>query len=387
MKSSYDVAVVGAGPAGSFLAYLLAKEKFKVILIDKEKFPREKICAGGLTAKVFNLLPFDISPLKPQQISKICLVYKMKKQFIRTYRQPLVYTINRAEFDNFLAQKAQKAGAYFLQNHRLEKIINKNGVYHLQTKKKLINAKIVVGADGANSIVSPLVGFRPDTIDLGLQFNVPLRADKEKFHQKIIMSWGSIPKGYAWVFPKKDSLAVGVGGPKNLGKKLKIYLDSWLDYLEIKNENLKLTGHLIPHRLRKKSHLFKDNIVLIGDAGGLNDSLTGEGIFYALKSAKIAAKHIKDFLSGNKIAFKNYEKEINQEIMPELKATYFFNKTSVIFFPLVFRLIEKNDYFWKVFCRLIRGDKSFLEVKKQFRPDRLIKKIYALKREISISSK
>jgi flavin-dependent dehydrogenase len=128
-------------------------------------------------------------------------------------------------------------------------------------------------------------------------------------------------------------------------------------------------------------------MILIGDATGLNEPLTGEGIFYALKSAQIAAKYLKDFFTGNSNALKNYEKAINKEILPGLKAGYFFKKISPIFSPFVFRLIKKNDYYWDVLYRLFSGEKTFLEIKKLLRPDRLIKKIYERKRVASKSSR
>ena len=380
MEKIYDVAIIGAGPAGSTLAYRLAQEKLKVILVDKEKFPREKVCAGGLTAKIFKVLPFDIKPVIEKEIFSLRLVYKKQEDFCKKYHQPLIYTVKRSRFDDFLAQKAKKAGACFLEQNEIKKISRKEKFYQIKTKHKSFKAKVIVGADGTNSFVAKFIDFKTNSIDIGLQFDIPYQESQN--NQTLVLGWGWIPYGYTWVFPNNQFLATGVSGSKDLAQKLKSYLKDWVDFLGLTKENLSLKGHPMIHYLGK-SHLFKDKIILIGDAGGLNDPLTGEGIFYALKSAEIASRHIKNFFLGNKNAFKNYEKEINKEILPELKAADFFRKVSPLFFPLVFRQIKTNNYYWSVLCRLIRGEKTFLEIKKQLKPLGLIKKIYEIKRETS----
>jgi len=380
MEKIYDVAIIGAGPAGSTLAYRLAQEKLKVILVDKEKFPREKVCAGGLTAKVFKVLPFDIKPVIEKEIFSLRFVYKNRQDFCKKYHQPLICIVGRANFDNFLVQKAKKAGAVFLAKHEITEISQKNGFYQVKAGDKLIKAIVIVGADGTNSFVAKFIGFKSEVTDIGLQFEIS--QPKFQHHQPIVLGWGWIPHSYMWVFPHQKFLAIGGGGPKVTTKKLKIYLEDWITFLGLKKEKQQMRGHLMTHWLGK-AHLFKERIILIGDAGGLNDPLTSEGIFYALQSAQIAADCVKDFLAGNQNALYNYEKIIKQKILPELKAAYFFNKISPFFFPLALRLIKTNDYYWDIFCRLIRGEKTFLEIKKQLRPDRLIRRIYEIKRETS----
>ncbi len=384
MKKTADVTIVGAGPAGSFLAYLLAKEKIKVILIDKEKFPREKVCAGGLTPKVLKILPFNLKPLIEGKFSSVYIFYKNYPGFIKKYHRPLVYTVNRAKFDYFLVNKAQKAGAEFLPQHEVKKIIRKRNNFQIQAGHQFIETKIIVGADGANSFVAKFIGFKPDSIDIALQYEIP-RQNKQKI-KTITMGGGLIPHGYAWVFPNKQFLEVGVGAPQKIGKKVKAYLEDWVKVLDLNHNHLPLKGHPLTHCLRQ-NFFVKKKIILIGEAAGLNNPLTGEGIFYALRSAQMAALHLKSFFNGKKNALKNYEKDINEEILPELRAANFLIRILPFLLPLLFRLAKRNDYYWLSFFQLIRGDKTFLEVKSQLRPERLIKKIYALKRATSISSK
>lgn len=383
MEKIFDVAIIGAGPAGSTLAYRLAQEKLKIILVDKEKFPREKVCAGGLTAKVFKFLPFNINSVIEKEIFQLCLIYKLKKQFTISCHKPLIYTTKRVNFDYFLVKMAKNAGVKFLPSNEVKIISPNDNFYDLQTKTTLIKSKIIVGADGAESFVAKFINFKPDYVDLGLQFNIPAKLFKKReLKGKIVLSWDNIISGYSWVFPQKNSFVVGVGGPAKLGKKLNDYLSKWSDWLISGERKPKLTGHTLVHRLRKIP-IVKDNIILIGEAAGLNEPLSGEGIFYALKSAEIASRHIKDFFLGNKNAFKNYEKEINKEILPELKAADFFRKISSLVLPLAFRKIKTSGYYRNLLCRLIRGEKTFLEIKNQLKPLKLIRKIYGTKKEIS----
>jgi len=111
---TYDVAIVGAGPAGSSLAYRLAGEGFDVVLIDKEPFPRKKICAGGLPPKVLKFLPCNISPVVQNEVFQVNISHELRDELVRSYEKVLIYTVNRERFDEFLVRQAEVAGADFL---------------------------------------------------------------------------------------------------------------------------------------------------------------------------------------------------------------------------------------------------------------------------------
>jgi geranylgeranyl reductase family protein len=378
INKTYDVAIIGAGPAGSTLAYFLVQSGARVILIDKEKFPRKKVCAGGLPPKVLDILPFDISSVIEREISQVTLTHKFGGEFTRSYHKPLIYTINRERFDNFLAQKAKSLGVEFLESQKIVTLSFESGSWILATTHKIIKATILVGADGANSLVAKKISLNPpDIFHTGLQVEIPIRLiRKTKYLDRAIaLDWGVFKDSYGWIFPKGEMVSIGVKGPVNLGKQLKLYFYDLLRYYGISSENQNLSGHLIPHRISEHPILAK-TALLVGDAAGLVDFWTGEGIFYAIKSSEIAAKHIKRFLDGQQASLDSYEIAVNQEIMPEIKTSYQFSKIFNYLSPLAFKIIRKYDYPWDVFCRIMRGDRTFLEVKKRFRPDILLKKLF-----------
>lgn len=376
--TAYDTAIIGAGPAGSSLAYFLAASGFKVILIDKERFPRKKVCAGGLPSKILKVLPFDISPVIEKDISEVSLTYKLRESFQKSYQETLIYTVEREKFDNFLTEKAKVSGAIFLDGQKIDDLHYQDGYWFFITNGEKIKARVLVGADGANSFVAKTIGLKPaDFFGLGIQVEVPTSISRKYITQDdktIILDWGSIKDGYGWLFPKKETVSIGVKGPVILGKQLRLYLFDMLEYLGLKAENLAITAHLIPYRVSKKSISTK-GAILIGDAAGLVDYWTGEGIFYAIKSSTLAAEEIRKFLKGNIGSLRHYEAAVNREIMPELQTSYHFAKMFNYLSSIAFKAIRKYDYPWNAFCRIMRGDRTFLEAQKRLRPDILFKKL------------
>jgi flavin-dependent dehydrogenase len=116
-------------------------------------------------------------------------------------------------------------------------------------------------------------------------------------------------------------------------------------------------------------------VLLVGDAAGLVDFWTGEGISLALQSARLAAGPILKFFQGKAAALAGYQALVDRDLTPELTASYQFSKIFNHIGWLAFRCLEAYDYPWEVFCRLMRGDRSFMEVRKRLRPDIFIRKL------------
>ncbi len=375
-KHNFDVAIIGAGPAGSSLAYFLGKAGLKVILIDKAGFPRNKVCAGGLPVKIAKILPFDISPVIEREIYEVTLSYKLEKDYKRVCPKPLLYMVNRAKLDFFMVQQAVKLGVDFWEEQTVKTLSWEGNTWIVKMADKAVTASILVGADGATSFAAKSMLLKPvNYFHIGLQYEVPIHLFKnaECLERGIVIDWGNFKDSYGWIFPKKEIASIGVQGLIKNGKQLKIYLDDFLRYCGVSPENQNLMGHLIPHRTQKTA-LAANRALLIGDAAGLTDYWTGEGIFYAVKSAGIAARQILRFLK-NEISLDEYEKAIDKEIMPEFETSYQFSRIFNHIAPLAFRILKKNNYQWDIFCRIMRGDRTFLDMKKSFRPDILLSKL------------
>ncbi len=119
MATGFDVLIVGAGPAGGFLGYLLARGGFKVKIIDKAKFPRDKVCGGGISNKTVELLPFDISPVTQHRVMGAFLTYQNRDTVVKDLNERGGAAVLRSEFDDFLLQKAIGAAPSFRVRRRL----------------------------------------------------------------------------------------------------------------------------------------------------------------------------------------------------------------------------------------------------------------------------
>lgn len=380
MEEYFDVAIVGAGPAGSSLAFSLSKSGLSTILFDRENFPRNKLCGGGLPAKVLDILPFNIDHLIENKVDSIGLSWKLGNDFFKTYPKPLIYTVDRSKFDNFIVNLAKQAGTVFCDGEPATAFNFENNLFKISTIKRNISARVLVGADGSHSKVAEFLSLWPiDYSHIALQVEVSSELISRKRFGKtsILLDWGFLNDGYAWVFPKDEKALIGVQVPIKQGQKANSYLLDFLSYIGIDKKNVKVEGHLIPHRIRNNS-ISKENALLVGDAAGLADYWTGEGMYYALKSSQIASKHILSFLRGEVATMKGYDLEINSSIMPELRASRDFSNLFNHFGKITFVAIKKYDYAWDVLCRIMRGDRTFNEAKKRLRPDIFLRKLLKL---------
>src|SRR5919109_4255490 len=142
----FDVAVVGAGPAGSIAAYRLSRAHARVLLIDKVRFPRDKPCGGGLTMRAVRQLPFSVDPVVEDEITKARCRLKYGPVIERSSEQVLCLMTQRRRLDEFLVQQAVEAGATFRDGVRVEVASDRE----LRVDGSRVKVDAVVGADGAN---------------------------------------------------------------------------------------------------------------------------------------------------------------------------------------------------------------------------------------------
>ncbi|MFZ5448390.1 MAG: NAD(P)/FAD-dependent oxidoreductase [Thermodesulfobacteriota bacterium] len=374
-----DVAIIGAGPAGATLAYKLLQGGLKPVLIDKAVFPRGKVCGGGLTFKALKLLPTDLNEVRENEICQVELSFGLRQSFTKSSPQPLLYTVERKRLDTALVDRVRRAGGEVIDGECLEQITTgTRDALTIVTSRRSLKTRVVVGADGARSTVARSVGLKPvDFFHLGLQGEVLQRLIPRKSFESgrtIFLDMGSFPDGYAWGFPRGNLLVLGVMGLAHRGKQLKEYCAHLLAHLGLKQHTFPLKAHLIPHRVTAKP-IVKDRVLLVGDAAGLTDFWTGEGICFALASAHFAGRQILKFFQGDAEALNNYQVQVDREITPELQASYQFSRLFNYLGPLAFRFLGHYDYPWEVFCRIMRGDRSFVEIKKRFRPNIFLRKL------------
>ncbi len=303
-QRAFDVAVVGAGPAGSTAALELAARGVRVALLEKEVLPRYKTCGGALVGRVFDNLPQDISSCIHRSFHNVDLVFhdaglvshEAGLQFCARRDQPVVSMVMRDEFDACLSSSAVEAGAVLLESCRVTGIASSNGRVRLDTTDGTVSAGFVVAADGATGAASRAAGWPiPRTAIPALEWEVEVDTDTfTEMSNSVRFDFGVVPHGYAWVFPKREHLSVGVLSTRRGASHLQRQLQQYLQRLRIEAiTRIKKHGFVIPIR-PLPGQLVQNRTVLVGDAAGFADPVTAEGISFAVLSGRLAAQAVVD---------------------------------------------------------------------------------------------
>ncbi len=365
-----DVVVVGAGPAGSMLAYHLAEAGLDVVLLDKARFPRGKTCAGGVNVRAQKLIPFDFSPVIEEAITGISFTCRFEEPFIRRSPEPLMFTVRRELFDEFLARRAEEAGARFFDQTPFLSLEEKDGFEEVNTAAGLCSALYVVGADGSQSAVARRTGLMPDpAYILAIHSEAPTSLIPDWKPDLIHLDWGSVKRSYAYMFPKKYFLSLGAGGIDVPAAKIKNYQRAFLATRAQREGTLSVSaaGFMIPLR-KKRSPIEKGRCILIGDAAGLADPFSGEGILSAVRSAQVAATILQEAVKNRWDSLKPYQELVDREMMPELECSRLFREIFNLRPFHYHRKIASQDRWWKAMAKIMRGEKTFLDVKKKLGP-------------------
>lgn len=320
-RSSYDVIVIGAGPAGATAGCELAQRGLDVLIIDKEKLPRDKTCAGLVSTKVTEIINFDISPLVEQVIYNITFSFELGEEFTVHSQTPVGYTVRRDRFDYFLAMKAKEAGASIINGEEVKKLEVLSNEVKVFTVNHTFTAPIIIGADGAYGITARSAGLmRGVETRIAMSANVKPR-NKENLDSTIKIDLGVVTGGYGWVFPKKEYLSVGAGTYLQFVKELKPYVMKLLSSLGLESASVeRFKSHLL-HLRNPDEPIQRGRILLLGDSAGLTDPMWGEGIYYAMKSAQLAAPVVERCLKEGEINLKPYQDAVDSEIMPMLNSS------------------------------------------------------------------
>ncbi len=355
---NYDLAVVGAGVAGSVAAYHAAKKGLKVVLLEKERLPRHKLCGGVITEKTVNLLKnLGMTPDRQSlglEIENVKVKVPGAEKNIKI-SSGKIYTTYRNIFDNFLAMKAQEAGAELFQDTFVRSIdIGTSSVLHIRGGDE-IRAKYIIGSDGFYSLVARETklreSFPKNQLAIAAEYEIKGNFDIDAME----IHFGRSSFSYSWIFPKEDGVTIGVA---ELGSKLKSSIKDYLDNF-VKAQNF-LCGTKLPVSESFaipmggiKRVVANDRVALAGDAAGFVDSLSGEGIYYAALSGYLAAEAVKSALQGGSL--KDYQRTTDREILPDLRALLRIAKLFYFNMGFSYYLFEESDILQNIIT-LLAGD-------------------------------
>lgn len=343
MGVSYDVAVVGSGPAGALCARRVAESGRSVALLEKSPHPRYKTCGGGLIGRSTRLLGIPLDGIVEERCQAAVMHLAPAGLSLEVERrEPLVVMTMRSALDERLYEAARSAGAVGLAPCAVTGLRQESDAVTLETTRGEIRARFVVAADGAGSTVARSAGWtdRPRLAPaLESEIRVPA-ALRRRFAGVARFDLGVIPDGYGWVFPKREHLSVGClstgGGRRNLHAELDRYLAFvGVDRIDSREDH----GFVIPTRPRP-GPLARGRVLLTGDAAGLADPVTCEGISWALASGRLAAAAITTAESATAVCDR-YHSSLAREILPDLRTARLLGKL-LYGFPRLRQLVVRR---------------------------------------------
>lgn len=301
-----DVIVVGAGPAGSTAANILAQAGIDVLLLDRDKeIGKHNSCGGGIGYFLKEL--FDLpDEICKKEIGKVKLQLGAREKMYESDK-PLYISVLRKEFDQFLANRAKENGAELVLETKAldyDPYHRELSCFHRPTRETVTyKGRLVIFADGAKTLAWKSCGVglphnKASLIGIAKELVCPGHGlDAYEF----IFDEVELPYGYFWVFPKDETINVGVGGPlTQVSGKIGAMLDQWLETRpELSGlPAASVTSGLIPGYIPTKLH--GAGVMAIGDAGGFLNPLTGGGIFLGMKSAQVAARTAMEALKAGR---------------------------------------------------------------------------------------
>lgn len=394
-ENSFDVLIVGAGPAGSFAAEKLAREGVRVALFDGRPAGEPKPCGGGVTSKGLKAYPHLLNAVG-RTIDEVEMYSPAGKKIKLKLEEPFAI-YSRSAFDGFLRDKAEASGAQIIR----EKVSfiprkNENELWKVKTLKgEEYSAPFIVGADGANSrVAKALVGSLPNSeMEVAFGYRAPLPKNPDDVPTVIafLPNWA----GYAWAFPRPDHISFGIATTQDafdhkildemmwrfmLGyyrQREDAKANIWKSRQKDKaiDEELKLKLKETAERYAARipglnpetwdtRKTFGDGWALLGDAAGFADPVTGEGIYYALRSAEIFADC---FLAGKQDEYESrWREDFGHELRraSQMRRRFYGDFMGAAFTDRMVQFAKLHPGIRKVLVELVAGDQGYVNLKR-----------------------
>lgn len=365
----YDVLVVGAGPAGSTAARECAARGLSVMILDRAEFPRDKPCGGGVNVRAAQLISFDLEEVVERVVTGMRVSIKQGESYVRHAAGPLTYMTQRRRLDALLLHHAVDAGAVLRERAPVREVERYTTHVAVRSGRERFEGRSLVVADGANGRTAALAGITVRrSMWIAYEGNVDVKGRyPEAWTNTFGVDVGSYPGGYGWLFPKGDHVNIGIGGEWSMGPSLRKRLELLTRYYGFCPEDMRgVRGHPLPVR-RPGSPVHDGNVLLVGDAAGLVDVLSGEGIFSAVWSGRAAARHIERYLSAAVPDLSSYRAELEGELGRDLAVSSQLHDIFHLSPSLAALLVRRSFRMWRLVCGLITGNTTYASIKERSR--------------------
>ena len=357
----HDAIIVGCGPAGNTLAWRLAGRGFKALMIEKANLPRPKTCAGGLSRKTLQELPFPVDEVIERRVTGAWLTFR-GETFLHKRMPGAGATVDRARLDQFMTGQAVAAGAELREGVEFQSFEPNRDSVLVRTSAGEFAGRFLIGADGAASRVRRLLypAERPQTAQAIETDLFPPAEALEALGDNALFDFGALPGGYGWIFPKRDRFSVGLLRVRRVGdaRNLNARLEEFIARHGVLRRGRIARARAWPIPVRPVARrLAAGRVLLVGDAAGFGEAFFGEGIFNAVRSAHMAYDALRAALEEGRPAEESY----NASVATIRRELFFARLTARLFYAapkFSYDHLVRNRWVNGLFSRLIAGRTS-----------------------------
>jgi geranylgeranyl reductase family protein len=353
--SRFDVVVVGAGPAGSSCAARLARAGANVLLLDKATFPRDKPCGGAVTRRAALAAECEIGPVVERIVTVADILDGGGRVQVCDASIPIAYMTQRRHLDQHLVEDARSAGAEFRDG--VGRVVVDGEAMSVSVNGERCRASVIVGADGANGVTAQALKLgQLRATGIALEANLPRSAaDVSRYLGRGVVQFGIVRGGYGWIFPKGDHVNVGVGGWLSEAPDLRLRLHDFCERRGLPFDRLYgIRGHRLPMKTPHAA-LARGRACLVGDAAGLVDPLTGDGMYECFVSARLAAENVIALLHGRASSLVAYQQALDRRLRSHHWASWLLKLAFDRFPQTTYRLATSRPV-WTVIRDLLTGE-------------------------------
>jgi flavin-dependent dehydrogenase len=362
------VAILGGGPAGAFAAEQLASAGLKVILFD-EKLAWEKPCGGGLTFKAYNQYPFLIDNAMPKRLVTETVLGAPKAGTVTLKLGDPLLIYSRFDLNRLLLERAGNAGVE-IEKARVNAMSRYGSGWQLRTSSGVADADFCIVATGARNPLRDVgTELKPEDTMSALGYYIP--GDQERIDIQFLPGL----EGYIWIFPRCGHLSVGICGKGAPAALLRKRLEQYMTERDLPWKGATFYSHLLPSLDTgswKKNRVAGDGWMAVGDAAGLVDPITGEGLYYAIRSADLAARSLLSEVGGAAEKTVEYRRLLRRDFTGDLEFGSRLAKRvflgSFLFGSVPARMVQftrRSPRFSAIMQDLFAGRQPYLGLKKR----------------------